>query len=826
MSTVQRITGYNSGLDVDSIVTKTMKPYKTKVDTEVQKKKALEYQQEQYQQIMSDASDFYDKYLDILKTGSLMSTATYQTEKYTSTDSSKVTAKGLAGASVDNYTVSVSQLASKANESIDIGSYLSGALTKNATMDIGNVQINFDVTPNGYTTVANYNKAIQTKRDDLNKTITNAASTDAQKKAAQLLLNDLDSNVIKAQYSEFNSSVSFTASQFGQGGFTLNKGTADQKVAVDKYLEATISNGSGKVYAITQSDKKTSNLLTIDNIQFDFKALSTQASTSTVTRTAPTDDLVKATALTEAGTLGAKATLLTNLQDLAEEPNLTSLTALADDASTTIASDGTKTTTNGTKTTITAKDGTVTTKEVVGSKTTTTVKSTDGSVTTTEEDKVVSGAITTTTTKTTTITPATASSAGTTRNINSVKIEDSGTKTTTSTTTTTDKLANGVITTIKSDSDGTTTTTTKEGSVITTEITIPYDGSTPISKKIVKDASVSPNKTTTTMNLILGNRTTTIESINDGTNTTTTTVAKQVLGDKSTAMTTTKEVKVNATSAIASTTSTTTNLKVDASGKTIKSVQTDTNDISVINYNSTSLTGETDVTAIKDKLVKFVDDYNTFIKSISTKLYEKRERDYMPLTDEQKKDMSDSQITAWEKKAKAGWLRNDSDLSRIAGEMKSAMTAFMSDSGLSLEAIGITPVKDYAEKNGTFTVDEEKLTKALEENAGAVKDLFIKSASGTDNGGALTRLKDTIKSEFKSSYSSLSQKAGLAGSSTEKDNTLTKSISDKKTLIDELNKKLADKENALYKKYSALETAMQTLNSQQASLTNMLGGSN
>ena len=42
-----RITGMNSGLDVDSLVKASMKPYKAKVDKEVQNQKVLEYQQEQ-----------------------------------------------------------------------------------------------------------------------------------------------------------------------------------------------------------------------------------------------------------------------------------------------------------------------------------------------------------------------------------------------------------------------------------------------------------------------------------------------------------------------------------------------------------------------------------------------------------------------------------------------------------------------------------------------------------------------------------------------------------------------------------------------------------
>jgi flagellar hook-associated protein 2 len=244
--------------------------------------------------------------------------------------------------------------------------------------------------------------------------------------------------------------------------------------------------------------------------------------------------------------------------------------------------------------------------------------------------------------------------------------------------------------------------------------------------------------------------------------------------------------------------------------------------------NSVKLTGTTDVKGLKDKIVSFVNEYNTLLTSINTKIYEERDTDYLPLTDAQKEEMTDDQIEKWETKAKTGLIRKDSDLERITNAMKRAMSSVMSGSGLCLEKIGIKPVENYAEKNGTYTINEDTLTQALEENSGNVKDLFTRSASTTntnDKGGIFTQLASTLKSEFKTSTSSLSKKVGLDGTSTQYSNTLTKSIYAKKLLIADLNDLFTDKETALYNKYSALETALQTLNSQQASLSSMLGTS-
>ena len=147
----------------------------------------------------------------------------------------------------------------------------------------------------------------------------------------------------------------------------------------------------------------------------------------------------------------------------------------------------------------------------------------------------------------------------------------------------------------------------------------------------------------------------------------------------------------------------------------------------------------------------------------------------------------------------------------------------MSGTGLRLEDIGIKPVKNYKTKNGMYEVDESTLTKALQDNAEGVKDLFTRTASDDDKGGILTQLNKSLYSEVKNSKSILSQRIGFEGTSTETKNTLTENISKQKKLIKELKKKYSTKETALYKKYSNLEVMLEKLNSQSNSLYTMLG---
>ncbi|MCQ2018565.1 flagellar filament capping protein FliD [Clostridium butyricum] len=255
------------------------------------------------------------------------------------------------------------------------------------------------------------------------------------------------------------------------------------------------------------------------------------------------------------------------------------------------------------------------------------------------------------------------------------------------------------------------------------------------------------------------------------------------------------------------------------------------------------ITGKNNVTETKDKIVNFINDYNTLIEKLNTLTSTKHDRSYVPLTDEQKKEMSESEIKLWNEKVENGQLYKDSNLTRITSSLKSTMRTFMEDSGLNLEEIGIVPVQDYSgTKNGTFTINEEKLTKALEDNMDGVMNLFINSApkelteeekkdskkveaynKAKSQTGILYQLKNTLYTEFKSSSAILSKKVGVEGTSTFSNNELTKNISNYEQKIKDMEKDFSKREQALYSKYATLETMMNKLNSQQSTLLSQLG---
>lgn len=261
---------------------------------------------------------------------------------------------------------------------------------------------------------------------------------------------------------------------------------------------------------------------------------------------------------------------------------------------------------------------------------------------------------------------------------------------------------------------------------------------------------------------------------------------------------------------------------------TLDGVQFNINDVG-----TTKLSGTVDATAAKDKIVKFVNDYNSLIEKINKLVTDKHDRSYNPLTDDQKKEMSDDEVKLWNEKVQKGQLSRDTDLSRITNNLKNAMSSTVMGATTILEKIGITPVKDYTTKSGMFTIDEDKLTAALETNPDAVMNVFTQypanadSLSDTDKfnqSGILYRMKDILNDEFMSSTkSALINKAGLEGTISFTQSTLSKSITDYEKKISVMNESLSDKEQALYTKYSKLETAMNKYSSQSTYLSSMMG---
>lgn len=234
-----------------------------------------------------------------------------------------------------------------------------------------------------------------------------------------------------------------------------------------------------------------------------------------------------------------------------------------------------------------------------------------------------------------------------------------------------------------------------------------------------------------------------------------------------------------------------------------------------------SITTSTDTQGIYDKIKDFLTSYNNIINKM-TKLYNADSaKNYEPLTDDEKSQMSDSEVEKWETKIKDSLLRRDSNLSTIMNAMTTSMTKAISINGknFSLSSFGISTLGymnaaeneqnayhiDGDEDDENTSGNTDKLMAALSSDPDTVID-FMKQLS--------TNLYTAIDKQMQSN--SLRSRYSIYN-----DKEMTSQYTSYTKTIAEWETKISDKEDYYYKKFSKMETALSKLNSQTSSLSGM-----
>ena len=233
-----------------------------------------------------------------------------------------------------------------------------------------------------------------------------------------------------------------------------------------------------------------------------------------------------------------------------------------------------------------------------------------------------------------------------------------------------------------------------------------------------------------------------------------------------------------------------------------------------------------DRSGIVDNIKQFVEQYNSLIDTYSSAANTRRNREYEPLTSEQKESMSESDITKWEKKAREGSLYNDSILKGTLSSLRSAInTPLDVPDGIihMLSGIGITVKTDYKE-NGKLQIDEGKLQEAINTRFDEVKDLFVMASSDAPAiGKSKIGIADRLYTVVNQQMDKFKKKMGSDSIEAQDESILGKQL---RTLIkqeSDWKRKLEDIETRYYKKFSAMESALQKMNSQSSWLSSQLG---
>ncbi|MDD3290829.1 MAG: flagellar filament capping protein FliD [Eubacteriales bacterium] len=234
-----------------------------------------------------------------------------------------------------------------------------------------------------------------------------------------------------------------------------------------------------------------------------------------------------------------------------------------------------------------------------------------------------------------------------------------------------------------------------------------------------------------------------------------------------------------------------------------------------------NITMKSDSGALVEPIKQFVEDYNAMIDLINGLVKEKVYTDYPPLTDEQKEEMTDTQIKNWEEKAKSGLLRGDQALISIASKLHTAIISPIEASGISLNELGITSA-GYTE-NGKLKIDEVKLNKALAEKPFEIRELFASDDGiGTKVNNIIT---DAIRTTGpKGTRGTLTEIAGIDLTTSDTENNITDTISRTNKTIDSLTTRLTKEETRLWRQFTTMETVLQQLNTQSSIIAQFYTG--
>ncbi|MGE5328834.1 MAG: flagellar filament capping protein FliD [Deltaproteobacteria bacterium] len=200
-----------------------------------------------------------------------------------------------------------------------------------------------------------------------------------------------------------------------------------------------------------------------------------------------------------------------------------------------------------------------------------------------------------------------------------------------------------------------------------------------------------------------------------------------------------------------------------------------------------TVTVSKNVDDVFNKIKNFVTKYNETIDKLNAKTSEKRYLDYLPLTDEQKEAMTDTQVEQWEAKAKSGLINGDTIIQGVVRDLRYAMSNAIPGLNTNFDQLkdfGIT-TGGYLE-NGKLKIDETKLKQVIAENPDEVVAFFSSNPLNVE-GSSLSGVVNVDNKDFKLKINGVTQTITLAGS-------YDLSTSDGKVnFIKQINDKLSEK---------------------------------
>lgn len=240
---------------------------------------------------------------------------------------------------------------------------------------------------------------------------------------------------------------------------------------------------------------------------------------------------------------------------------------------------------------------------------------------------------------------------------------------------------------------------------------------------------------------------------------------------------------------------------------------------------SITINTDTDTQGMYDKIKDFLSEYNSLINELSTLYNAESASKYEPLTDDQKKEMSESEIEKWETKIKDSLLRKDSTIGGVMNAMTSSMMKTYEINGktYSLGSFGIQTLgflNSAKNQNYAYHIDGDAEDEVTAGNADKLLAMI------TNEPEVVEEFMKNLTSDL---YKALDEKMGSTTLSSKfsiyNDKQMTKDYDNYTKLIKTWEDKIADLEDRYYKQYSNMEKQLAQMQSATSSLSGLLGGS-
>lgn len=233
-----------------------------------------------------------------------------------------------------------------------------------------------------------------------------------------------------------------------------------------------------------------------------------------------------------------------------------------------------------------------------------------------------------------------------------------------------------------------------------------------------------------------------------------------------------------------------------------------------------------DTDGIYNMVKSFFKDYNELINTMTKGYNAESAKDYEPLTDEEKDEMSDTEVEKWEKKIKDSLFRRDEQLQSIMSVLSNSImsgieidgkTYHLSDFGI--ESMGIT----YSAENeqNAYHIDGDAEDKLTSSKADKLKELINTNPDLVQK--FFNKLADKVHDSLHTKMTSTSLRSAYT---VYNDKEMKNEMKNIKQNITDWEKKVKNYEDKWYDKFAQMEKAMTQLQAKTQSLTSLLGGSN